>query len=261
MASSSAWTEEERAAVLAVRAKLVEKGLPASALGERELITITLNAKARVDEAVDKFLTFQNELVKAYGIDDVWAPMSPELDDQWHRLCVAGVDDGGRQLMWINGGGTPVAEEGRCMRSCILYFLAVHADMHTLRSGISLIIDTSNAPSRSARVGNEKKLQVAWQNFPTRPQSIFILGTNLITRAFINGLIAFASLFAKNKVIARIRFAKVDEIAGRFGRSALPQIHGGSPTPPTPEWVQKRLDAFPLMGLPPLGQEAPPEKI
>ena len=60
--------------------------------------------------------------------------------------------------MWINGGSTPVEEEGKCIRSSCLYFFATHADRHTLRNGISLIINTANTPKK--KVGNERKLQV-----------------------------------------------------------------------------------------------------
>lgn len=241
------WTAEERACVLAVREALLEKVAP-SALGEIELIAITANAKWRVEEAVTKFMTYHDSLLKEYGIDDVWAD-DAELDDQWHRLAVAGTDEGGRQMMWVEGGVTQVAEEGRCIRACCLYFFAVHADVHTLRNGISLIINTANAKQK---VGNEKKLQVAWQNYPTRPQHIYILGTNMLTRVAVNALIAFASLFAKNKIIARIQFAEVSAIERVVGKGQLPEVHGGERRPPTKDWVRARLAAFPRMGLPAL---------
>ena len=242
------WTQEEMDACLAVRDVLIkEKGLSPKQVGEVELITITLNAKCRKEEAVSKFMTYHEQLLKEYGISDVWADTA-DLHDQWHRLAVAGKDEGGRQIMWVHGGGTPVEEEGRCIRSCCHYFFAVHADRHTLRNGITLVINTANAPKK--KIGNEKKLQVAWQNYPTRPQGIFILGTSAISRIFVNALIAFASLFAKNKVIARIKFAEVADIAKRCGKPSLPEMHGGDAKPPTKEWVESRLASFPLMGLP-----------
>ena len=86
------------------------------------------------------------------------------------------------------------------MRACCWYFFAVHSDRHTMRNGISLVINTASTSKK--KIGNEKKLQVAWQNFPTRAQGIYILGVSMIARVAINALIAFAALFAKNKVIA-----------------------------------------------------------
>ena len=189
--------------------------------------------------------------------------------------------------MWVGGGGTPVAEEARCIRSCCLYFFAVHADRHSLRNGISLIINTAGS---KVKIGNEKKLQVAWQNFPTRPQGIYILGTNVFTRIAVNALISFASLFAKNKVsvgfgwrlkcsagnsqsrshfvpppiplhrqvIARIKFSTLDNIRAKYGAASLPQVHGGAPKKPTQQWVNERLAAFPRMDLPGLTTNEPP---
>jgi hypothetical protein len=162
----------------------------------------------------------------------------------------------GTALLWrvattvtgVSCGCTSIAEEGRCIRACCWYFFAVHADRHTLRSGISLVINTANAPKQ--KVGNERKLQVAWQNFPTRPQGIYILGTSAFTRIAINALIAFASLFAKNQVIARIRFADLKDMEKKMGRAALPAMHGGDPRPPTAQWVDERLANFARMGLP-----------
>ena len=109
------WTEAEKNAVLEVRKQLItEKGLSPKMVGEIELITITLNAKLRVDEAVQKFMTYHESLLGEYGIPDVWAD-SAELEGQWHRLAVAGTDEGNRGIMWIHGGGTAVEEEAKCV--------------------------------------------------------------------------------------------------------------------------------------------------
>ena len=248
LSRSDEWSDDEKRACLAVRQSLIqEKGLSADQIGEIELITITLNSKCRVEEAVKKFMTYQEDLLTSYGISDVWAD-AKELEAQWHRLAVAGKDEGGRQMMWVHGGGTPVEEERQCIRACCHYFFAVHADRVSLREGITLVINTANAPKK--KIGNEKKLQVAWQNFPTRPQGIFILGTNVVTRVFVNALIAFASLFAKNKVIARIKFAEVADIEKKCGKASLPEMHGGDAKASTKDWVAQRLAAFPMMGLP-----------
>ena len=134
-ATTAPWTDDERSACLAVREKLIrDKGLPPSAVGEIELVVITLNAKCRVDDAVEKFVTYHEKLLGEYGISDVWAGRGAALAAQWHRLCVAGRDDGGRQIMWIHGGGTAVEEEALCIQSCCLYFFAVRADARGARA-------------------------------------------------------------------------------------------------------------------------------
>jgi hypothetical protein len=243
------YTNEERDAVLAVRSQLLAAGVPRSKLGELELITVTLVAKCRVAEAVEKFNTWQTCLLDQFGVDDLWSPSADrELEHQWHRLAVAGVDEASRQMMWIHGGGTQLAEERLTIWASALYFLAVHADLTSLRNGITLVIDTSNSPKK--KVGNERRLQVAWQNFPVRPQHIFILGTTFVTRITVNAIIAFASLFAKNKVIQRIQFDYLARVGALVGKHNLPERHGGAPQPPTPEWVRQRLAGFPRMNLP-----------
>ena len=69
-------------------------------------------------------------------------------------------------------------------------------------------------------------------------------------RVVINGLIAFASLFAKNKVIARVKFADIAHISSTCGAHALPEAQGGEKRAPTKERVRERLETFPLMLLP-----------
>ena len=184
------------------------------------------------------------------GTNDLGSADAAEISSNLrtlHALChaagaatVALTIPQGRQIgPWTAGTPLAFANEKR---------LAVHADLHTLRNGISLVIDTSNNPKK--KVGNEQKLQVAWQNFPIRPQGIFILGTSTFTRIAINALIAFASLFAKNKIIARVRFAEAKDVAKKWGASNVPEALGGDKRPPTGQWVRDRLAAFPKMNLP-----------
>ena len=107
LAAESGYTAEEVEAVLAVRNALLERGVPRDALQEVPLITVTLVAKCRVEEAVTKFMTYREDLLAAYGVTDVFSPAAEKaLAEQWHRLAVAGVDEEGRQIMWIHGGGT-----------------------------------------------------------------------------------------------------------------------------------------------------------
>ena len=78
--------------------------------------------------------------------------------------------------------------------------------------------------------------------------------TSAVTRVAVNALIAFAALFAKNKVIARVAFSSVAELARKFGAGNLPEIHGGEARAPTEAWIEERLRAFPRMDLPAYGQ-------
>ena len=102
LAAESGYTKEEVDAVLAVRKALLESGVPREELQEeRELVTITLVAKCRVEEAVTKFKTYREDLLAAYGVSDVFSGAAEKaLAEQWHRLAVAGVDEEGRRSGW-----------------------------------------------------------------------------------------------------------------------------------------------------------------
>lgn len=56
----------------------------------------------------------------------------------------------------------------------MLYWMAVHSDITTLRNGITFVIDIGNKPDKT--IGNERKLQATWQSMALRPQHIFIVG-------------------------------------------------------------------------------------
>ena len=73
---------------------------------------------------------------------------------------VCGRDNGGRSIMWI-GASKPsqISEEQIVVHSGILYWMAVHSDLHTLREGCTFVIDTSKQKGVN-KVGNEKKLQI-----------------------------------------------------------------------------------------------------
>ena len=58
------------------------------------------------------------------------------------------------------------------MRAGVLYFVAIHADLTSLREGITFVIDTTEQPS--AKVGNEAKLQKSYQSYPLRPQVLSV---------------------------------------------------------------------------------------
>merc|ERR1712118_470862 len=127
-------------------------------------------------------------------------------------------------IMWVNGGKKIKVEDERpTIHCCCLYFFAVHSDIFTLRNGVSLVINTASAVGNEKKIGNEKKMQVAWQNFPTRPQGTYILGTSAVTRITTNALIAAASLVAKNKVIARIRFSRSTSWKTSLARATCPR--------------------------------------
>ena len=67
----------------------------------------------------------------------------------------------------------------------------------------------------------------------------------------INAGIALASLFTREKVLERIRFAELSEVKAEIPDDSLPHHVGGGSPISTPEalieWVHQRLSNFPKL--------------
>ena len=140
--------------------------------------------------------------------------------------------------MFIAGEGIKIEDEALSVRTGILWYLAVHSDMRTLKDGVTFIIDQSAA---SKPVGNERKLQQTWSALPLRPKHFFIVGAPLWKRVFINTLLAFAKLFTSAKVLGRIQFCSVDDCVAAVEVEQLPEHFGGSNHGDQKAWALKRL--------------------
>ena len=143
-----AYTPEEVLAVKAVRRALAAWGVPKGSLGEREMIVFTLNSKCQVEDTLNRYRAYLKGLLDEFELnpDDIWADDASarqQLQSQWKLLHPAGTDRDGRQIMWLSGGGSgDIDVPDRHIRACCRYFYAVHADLHTLRKGVTLVIDT-----------------------------------------------------------------------------------------------------------------------
>lgn len=148
------YSEDEIRAVKSARRALLAWGVPESHLDERTLITIVFACKLRADDAIAKYRAYLADLLEANGVDppDVWRDIAG-LDDQWHRVLPAGRDLEGRQVTWVRAAAMTAEEEGRVVRACCRYFVAVHADLDTLRNGVSLVIDAEVRLLREHRAG------------------------------------------------------------------------------------------------------------
>lgn len=177
----------------------------------------------------------------------------PQFDTM--RLC--GRDHEGRPVMWFCGreGGTPVELEAAQVRGGVLFWMAMHADPVAFRSGVTMVIDVSRT-NAGPRVGNERKLQRAWQSLKLRPQHLFIVGASFLRRLFINGLIRFASFFTRSKAAERVRFVDMDVVRGVVPPESFPADLGGHARIPVRDWVAARLRAWEV----PAGADSPGER-
>lgn len=222
-------------------------------IGKRFLAYTCIVNKNRVDESVKKYLTF----FKAIGLchvdgvyeDSLWTDQVGEFLADFYAPC--GKDHNGRSIMWINGSKPVTTEmEETSVKAGIAYVLAIHADEKSLREGITFVIDTSKRASFEKQ-GNEAKLQKINQAYPLRPQSIMIAGASMTMRIVINGLIRVASIFAKSKVLQRIKFVSLDQAIEAVPKASAPKYlgGGGGGIDNVAEWTKKRLDSFPVPEL------------
>jgi len=240
-------TEEEITAIKAVHAGLKEKLADGSEIGIKAVVACTLIYKLRVERAIESYMDWKT-CREEFGITSMfgegWEDPGPELTKFWsNAYSVVGRDSAGRQVFWINGAAIEKEDEGRVIEAACMFFLGMYGDLHTLRNGITMVIDQSKS---SKKTGNERKMQKSWQQFPNRPQNIFITGAGFIKRAFINGLIKFAALFSKQKILDRIKFCEIDHVRTVIPDASMPTRLGGGPHQEMEAWVKQRLKNFPV---------------
>mmetsp|Transcript_8886 Transcript_8886/g.22039 ORF Transcript_8886/g.22039 Transcript_8886/m.22039 type:complete len:294 (-) Transcript_8886:233-1114(-) len=244
-------TKEEQEAVEGVIANLkLDSSIPPEAF-ERgyEIIATTLICKCRVDKATEKYKRFC-KMLETFGVHKLGAPTDKDFDGisphQWGSYRVCGKDKDGRQVLWINGQPIPPENEAACIRASTWFFFAVHADLHTLREGVTFVIDSSSNQQEKEKYGNERKMQEAWQAYPLRPKHFLIVGTSFLQRLFINAIITLIGAFAyNNKVLKRLKFTSMDEVRGLVPSADMPTHLGGDAREDVKTYVQRRINGFP----------------
>ena len=263
------WTQEELSAFYRTRNLLLSPnyGLTREQLTTRELFLCVVNCKNRPDKAAKKYSTWLKALSE-FGMSnfsEIYSFLCIEPDGcgdpaGWQRLkpmltsfAGCGLDLEQRSIMWIRTRPTQIDEEIYSVRASVLYFTAIHADLTSMREGITFVLDTAANPEQggafgSSKIGNEQKLQRFYQSMPLRPQTIYILGTNFFTRTIINAIISLASLFTSEKVIDRVRFAEMEEVKTKIAHESLPvHVGGGSKLDSNDkvfDWMIDRLRSF-----------------
>ena len=247
------YTAEELRCFRAVKLALLADGIPAPRISDTMLVITTMCSKMRVEKAVAKFKECSSILdeyaldPQGGGYDEIWKRDWAELEPFWSRYASCGVDRGGSAVLWIRGGDKTLPEEEQALvRTGFLAWAAVHSDLHTLRRGTTMIIDTTAASAE--KVGNERKLQKVWQSYPLRPQNIFIVGAGVIKRVAITALIKFASLFTSNKVLSRIRFTgDMEPVKAAIALEQMPTYVSQVEREEMSVWVRRRLSEFPQL--------------
>lgn len=230
----------------------------------REVALVVMNCKLRVETAVKKYKKWI-EAMKQFNVesfDDIWGkiPRDGSESEEWKAILPmltayagCGRDTSDRSIMWIKTRPVQVDEEKLAIQTSVMYFTAIHADIKSLRNGVTFVLDTSRNPM-DKQVGNEQKLQRFWQSIPLRPQKIFILGAGYIKRVLINAALSLASLFTSEKIIDRIKFTDLEEVKTVVTDDSLPVHAGGQgggvqTEEELLEWIKNRIANFPAINL------------
>jgi hypothetical protein len=72
------------------------------------------------------------------------------------------------------------------------------------------------------------------------------VGASPTKRLFINALLKVAATFSSSKVVQRIRFVEADEVKDVVDEAKMPEKYGGQRGPDSRQWIQSRLQKFPL---------------
>merc|ERR1711924_304371 len=109
------------------------------------LVTLTMICRCEVDKTVSKYETLLR-ILSDFGIalDDFWGD-DPSMAPFWPWFVACGSDTEGRSVLWMQGGRCEVKDEPAMFRTALNYFFALHADLRTLRNGITIVIDSSNS--------------------------------------------------------------------------------------------------------------------
>mmetsp|Transcript_43242 Transcript_43242/g.73740 ORF Transcript_43242/g.73740 Transcript_43242/m.73740 type:complete len:323 (-) Transcript_43242:294-1262(-) len=255
------YSTEELDAMRAVRTKLVEEhGIAESRVHPAFLAVATINCKLRADETAEKIKKML-ELMEKLGCPDgvtgdLW---KPEAAYELHPYMAVGRDRRGCCCTWIcnSKNGVKKEDERAHVHASIMQYLSVHSDPRTLRNGISFVIDMAGKKEavlddkKGNGDSNKKLIQAFYQAMPQRPQIIMIAGCNFLMRTAINLSIKLASMFIKQKILARIFFVSVEDAKSRLPEGNAPVYAGGAAAGITnhEEWVKMRLEKLTIPEL------------
>ena len=251
------YSSEEIEAFEEVYRILVEQhNIDKERIGLRPLALTTIVSKLRPEEAAEKYSKFLQALdlvgVSSLASADTLEHLGDETVGKHLSMSYApcGVDSHGRSIMWIQGSELIEEEMAQTAHAGILYWMAIHADSLSIHEGITFVIDTSTRKSLGKHP-KDKVMQRLNQSYPLRPQSITICGANFAMRIVINSLIKIASVFAKAKVLNRIKFATVEQAFESVPEESGPTYlgGGGGGIEDVTSWVRMRLEALPVPEL------------
>lgn len=177
-------------------------------------------------------------------------------------LHPAGVDAQGRQVLWERGLMKDV--EGRekvTLRVLTLVWLALHADLHTLRHGVTIVHVCGENDANVVRDRATRRLIAsACAAMPLRPKKVMIAGLSRTGVALARTVLRLVFTVTRTKLLRRMRFVAISELWDHIPHASIPQMPGwvkdgvalygyGGTTHPV-DWIEQRLRSFEQLLLP-----------
>ena len=155
-------------------------------------------ATESVEDAVTQYRVMLGVLQEhKLTLKDLYDPeVMSKVQNHFVMFGDCGKDKDGLGIMWIMSQPVPVKEEqvSRTMLTHLaraqtqilsqpgqnsviagmLYWMAVHSDITTLRKGVTLVVESTD--SAAEKIGNERKLRQTYFSLPLRAPNIYILG-------------------------------------------------------------------------------------
>lgn len=266
-------TAEERARHAAL-VDALRSELGAEWVEARVALTVLFNSKLGVDEASKAYRKWVKMLREYAGFtsiaellgptasampaaSDAWASAADwaelRADSEMHAfLHPAGKDMQGRQVMWEYGLMRCVkGREKALLRVFTLIWLAVHADLTTLREGVTVVHTVGPDDGKLLWQKTTRSGIAAACAFPLRPQKILVAGIGGAGVAIAKKFMGFTFMVTRAKMLERIHFVSYEDLWSHVPHESIPTYRDICPTfggyagiEHPIDWIEQRLRAF-----------------
>ena len=276
--SSSSLTPEERNAQSSLM-ECLRKEIERAWIGPREALTILFCSKLDVVQAVKRYKKWV-VMLKSYGFASLAEVLGPTASNALHgsgqepppahwcdapdwaelradedahkNLLPAGYDGKGRQVMWQLGVMRCDRKREKVMlRVLTLLWLALHADLTTLREGVIVVHMVAPDDGSKLTKSSTRRLIGAAGSFPARPQKVLVAGLPPVGVNVAKTLIRLIFAVTRTKLLERINFVNYPTLWEHVPHRSIPKLEGvlrsggayaGTVHPI--DWFEERIKGF-----------------
>ena len=260
------FTKEERLAVETLETNLRQQ-LGDAWVERRVVIVVSFANKLSVPRATEVYCRWV-EMLRTYGsLKSVQDLLGNECEDlrahlvanpRFHDfLMPAGKDFDGRQVMWEHGiMSVAKGQQQAILRLVTLLWLAVHADLHTLRDGVTIVHTVAANDGKTLMRRMTRSTIAAMCTFPLRPQKILVAGLGKNGTVFARQIVSVIYHVTRTKLLERLQFVNWETLWQHVPHESIPTYKGvpGFPSfggyageTDSVTWIESRLALFPRL--------------